>query len=262
MPEKKRRGRVGYRPYAMDPSATQAAVYVSSARMQMAAATGWRPEMRESFKPPPEYGLPDWMSKQTAPRVAAPPTAREAIPAYCGHQPLVQVEMEDEKTALEGEPKCRLRGPDITEYPCALLSPSELSLSAASGLASPSTEIVQRPHHINGYTGSLPGSWSQEEGKLQTVRTSEIAEELRKLSKGINNKTFAAFNVLAKVPVQSTNQERMPSYSIERQDKVGSRFKFIRNQSAETKYANTYVRSTKKACDSSTMVILAPIALL
>ena len=34
-------------------------------------------------------------------------------------------------------------------------------------------------------------SMSQELGKLSTVRTCELAEELRKLSKGINAKTFA-----------------------------------------------------------------------
>lgn len=54
-----------------------------------------------------------------------------------------------------------------------------------------SEEVVVRPKHIKGYTGSLPGSMSQELGKLSTVRTCELAEELRKLSKGINAKTFA-----------------------------------------------------------------------
>lgn len=151
--------------------------------------SGWgKPEMRGSFKPPPDNGLPDWFSTQTAPRVQNPPTARMAIPDYCGYQPLVQAEISDEKSAKDREPKIRLHAPLVTSPP--KLSKPELSLARASGMTSPS-EIVVRPHHIKGYTGTLPGSMSQEFGKLKTVRTSEIAEELRKLSKGLNAKTFA-----------------------------------------------------------------------
>ena len=100
----------GYRPYALDKVTPQEQWWQTSAR----DTSQWGPiQMRESFKPPPDNGLPDWLSKQTAPRVANPPTARPEIPAYCGHAPLVQVEMHDEITAKAGEPQVRLRAPNI-----------------------------------------------------------------------------------------------------------------------------------------------------
>mmetsp|Transcript_42449 Transcript_42449/g.96065 ORF Transcript_42449/g.96065 Transcript_42449/m.96065 type:complete len:223 (+) Transcript_42449:153-821(+) len=193
--------------------------------------------MRESCKPVTKIGLPEWMSDQTAPRVAMPPSQRISAPGYCGHSPLVQTEIQDEKTSQAAQPQILLHSHRMQVPPQVGKAELRLDRTFQPG---ESRQMVPRVKHVAGYRGFQRGNKCKEDlGDLE--RTAELEMLLRQLGKGVNGVTFSGYNILHQTPTKSVQQELHPMQMGSPVLTAGTKM-HKRLQSAETAYADAYAK--------------------
>eukprot|EP00615_Pteridomonas_danica_P007177 CAMPEP_0114346378 /NCGR_PEP_ID=MMETSP0101-20121206/13019_1 /TAXON_ID=38822 ORGANISM="Pteridomonas danica, Strain PT" /NCGR_SAMPLE_ID=MMETSP0101 /ASSEMBLY_ACC=CAM_ASM_000211 /LENGTH=211 /DNA_ID=CAMNT_0001482985 /DNA_START=1 /DNA_END=636 /DNA_ORIENTATION=+ len=193
--------------------------------------------MRTSCKPDESNGTPEWLRNQTAPMVAHPPNRRNAAEGYQGHHPLVQKEIEDEKTSQLAQPQILLRSYRQQRPPDIAQNQLRLDQNFDNG---ETTQLIARSKQIAGYSGFHRGKMCKENlGDLE--RTSELEILLRQLSKGVNGVTFASYDVLRNTPKESMQQQlhgtQRPSVAL-----AAGVTQHKRMQSAETAYADAYCK--------------------
>jgi len=163
---------------------------------------------------------------------------RPAASGYQGHSLLVQKESEDDQISKNSAPQILLRAPRLQS--AQPVDPADLRL-AQSFLPGESRRFEPRVKHIAGYRGFQRGNKCRENlGPLE--KSSELEAMLRQLSKGINGVTFTQFDILRSVPASGVQQElhNLKTYTPVMQQGLVA---FKRTQSAETAYADAYMRS-------------------
>lgn len=171
--------------------------------------------------------------------MASPPVRRAAASGYQGHSLLVQKEIEDDQVSKNAAPQVLLRAPRLQR--AQPVNPTDLRLDRSFLPGEARVRLEPRAQHVAGYRGFQRGNKCRENlGPLE--KSSELEVLLRQLSQGVNGGTFAQFDILRRVPPSGVAQELhgVQTYTPALQRGVVA---FKRTQSAETAYADAYMRS-------------------
>lgn len=157
---------------------------------------------------------------------------------YQGHSLLVQKEIEDDEISKNAAPQILLRAPRIQS--ARPLEPGDLRLDR-SFKPGESSRFEPRVKHIAGYRGFQRGNKCRENlGPLE--KSNELEILLRQLSKGVNGVTISQFDILQSVPPGGVHHE-MHDVKVASPVMKRGLEAFKRRQSAETAYADAYMRS-------------------